>query len=97
LPLGALKIRAQSKVGCFSGNAPLRRCPGSPEDELIEGISRYMEFSIAALLANFAKDKTLTLKTLEKKFHCDSEASQQDLQIVHRCPGKIGVLIKERG
>jgi len=56
-----------------------------------------MEFSIAALLANFAKDKTLTLKTLEKKLHCNSEASQRDLQIAVDALERIGVLIKERG
>ncbi|NJL45777.1 MAG: VacB/RNase II family 3'-5' exoribonuclease [Leptolyngbyaceae cyanobacterium SM2_3_12] len=56
-----------------------------------------MEFSIAALLANFAKDKTLTLKTLEKKLHCDSDTSQRDLQIVVDALERIGVLIKERG
>ena len=56
-----------------------------------------MEFSIAALLANFAKDKTLTLKTLEKKLHCNSEASQRELQIAVDALEKIGVLIKERG
>jgi ribonuclease R len=56
-----------------------------------------MEFSIAALLANFAKDKTVTLKTLEKKLHCDSEADQQDLRIVLDALERIGVLTKERG
>jgi ribonuclease R len=56
-----------------------------------------MEFSIAALLANFAKDKTLTLKTLEKKLHCNSEASQRELQIAVDALEKIGVLVKERG
>ncbi len=56
-----------------------------------------MEFSIAALLANFAKEKTLTLKTLEKKLHCNGEASQRDLQIAVDALEKIGVLVKERG
>jgi ribonuclease R len=56
-----------------------------------------MEFSIAALLANFTKEKTVTLKTLEKKLHCDSEADQQDLRIVLDALERIGVLTKERG
>ncbi|MGF1570498.1 MAG: ribonuclease R family protein [Nodosilinea sp.] len=56
-----------------------------------------MEFSIAALLANFAKEKTLTLKALEKKLHCDSDASQRNLQIAVDALERIGVLVKERG
>lgn len=56
-----------------------------------------MEFSIAALLASFAKDKTLTLKNLEKKLHCNTETSQRDLQITVDALERIGVLVKERG
>lgn len=56
-----------------------------------------MEFSIAALLASFAKDKTLTLKNLEKKLHCNTETSQRDLQIAVDALERIGVLVKERG
>jgi ribonuclease R len=56
-----------------------------------------MEFSIAALLASFAKDKTLTLKNLEKKLHCTSETSQRDLQIAVDALERIGILVKERG
>jgi ribonuclease R len=56
-----------------------------------------MEFSIAALLANFDKEKTLTLKALEKKLHCTSETSQRDLQIAVDALERLGVLVKERG
>jgi len=56
-----------------------------------------MELSIAALLASFAKDKTHTLKGLEKKLHCNDEASQRDLQIAVDALERIGVLVKERG
>ncbi len=56
-----------------------------------------MEFSIAALLASFAKDKTLTLKNLEKKLHCTTDTSQRDLQIAVDALERIGVLVKERG
>ena len=57
-----------------------------------------MEFSIAALLANFAKDKTLTLKNLRKK-NCTATAkpASGELQIAVDALEKIGVLIKERG
>ncbi|NJL49643.1 MAG: iron ABC transporter substrate-binding protein, partial [Leptolyngbyaceae cyanobacterium SM2_5_2] len=56
-----------------------------------------MEFSIAALLASFAKDKTLTLKNLEKKLHCTTDTSQRDLQIAVDALERVGVLVKERG
>lgn len=56
-----------------------------------------MELSIAALLASFAKDKTHTLKGLEKKLHCNDDASQRDLQIAVDALERIGVLVKERG
>jgi len=56
-----------------------------------------MDFSIAALLANFANDKTLTLKTLEKKLHCNSEGEQRDLQITVDALERVGVLQKEGG
>lgn len=54
-----------------------------------------MEFSIAALLANFSSDKTLTLKTLEKKLNCRDEGSSRDLQIAVDALERIGVLEKE--
>lgn len=56
-----------------------------------------MEFSIAALLASFGKDKTLTLKHLEKKLHCTTDTSQRDLQIALDALERIGVMVKERG
>lgn len=56
-----------------------------------------MDFSIAALLANFSGDKTLTLKTLEKRLNCKSDSSQRDLQIAVDALERIGVLVKERG
>jgi hypothetical protein len=60
-------------------------------------INRYMNFSIAELLANFKDDKTLTLKTLQKKLHCSDDASTKDLQIVVDALERTGVLEKERG
>lgn len=56
-----------------------------------------MEFSIAALLASFAKDKTLTLKNLEKKLHCSSDNSQRELQIAVDALERLGILVKDRG
>ncbi len=56
-----------------------------------------MEFSIAALLASFAKDKTLTLKNLEKKLHCSSDSSQRELQIAVDALERLGILVKDRG
>lgn len=56
-----------------------------------------MEFSIAALLANFADDKLVAPKALEKKLDCVDEASQQKLQIALDALEKIGILAKERG
>jgi ribonuclease R len=56
-----------------------------------------MNFSIAALLANFTDDKTLTLKTLQKKLHCEDEASLRDLQIALDALERIGVLEKDKG
>ena len=56
-----------------------------------------MEFSIAALLASFGKDKTLTLKHLEKKLHCTTDTSQRDLQIALDALERVGVVVKERG
>jgi ribonuclease R len=37
-----------------------------------------MNFSIAALLANFTEDRSVTLKTLQKKLHCNDEDSQRE-------------------
>ena len=56
-----------------------------------------MELSIAALMASFAKEKTHTLKALEKKLHCNDDVSQRDLQIAVDALERIGVLVKERG
>lgn len=56
-----------------------------------------MEFSIAALLANFADDKLVAPKALEKKLDCVDEASQRKLQIALDALERIGILVKERG
>jgi ribonuclease R len=56
-----------------------------------------MNFSIAALLANFSEGKSITLKTLQKKLHCNDEDSIRDLQIALDALERIGVLAKERG
>ncbi|WP_008314154.1 ribonuclease R family protein [Leptolyngbya sp. PCC 6406] len=56
-----------------------------------------MNFSIAALLANFTEDKSVTLKTLQKKLHCEDETSIRELQIAVDALERIGVLAKERG
>lgn len=56
-----------------------------------------MEFSIAALLANFSGDKLLTLKNLEKKLNCQDEDSLRDLQIAVDALERVGLLTKERG
>jgi len=59
--------------------------------------NRYMDFSIAALLANFTDDKALTLKTLQKKLNCQSEGSTRELQIAVDALERVGILVKERG
>jgi len=56
-----------------------------------------MEFSIAALLANFADDKLIAPKVLEKKLHCQDDASLRKLQIALDALEKVGILVKERG
>ncbi len=56
-----------------------------------------MEFSIAALLANFTDDKLVAPKALEKKLDCNDEASQLKLQIALEALEKIGILVKEKG
>ncbi|MEM9006809.1 MAG: ribonuclease R family protein [Cyanobacteria bacterium P01_F01_bin.86] len=56
-----------------------------------------MNFSIAALLANFNGEKTLTLKALQKKLHCQSDESVQDLQIVLDALERIGVVLRDKG
>lgn len=56
-----------------------------------------MEFSIAALLANFTDDKLVAPKVLEKKLECNDEESIQKLQIALDALEKIGLLVKERG
>lgn len=56
-----------------------------------------MEFSIAALLANFTDDKLVAPKALEKKLDCNDDASIQKLQIALDALEKIGILEKDRG
>ncbi|HIK16226.1 MAG TPA: VacB/RNase II family 3'-5' exoribonuclease [Leptolyngbyaceae cyanobacterium M33_DOE_097] len=56
-----------------------------------------MEFSIAELLANFADDKLIAPKILEKKLECDDETSLRKLQIALDALEKIGILEKDRG
>lgn len=56
-----------------------------------------MEFSIAALLANFTDDKLVAPKALEKKLDCSDDASIRKLQIALDALEKIGVLAKDRG
>ena len=56
-----------------------------------------MEFSIAALLANFTNDKLVAVKVLEKKLNCLDETSQAKLHIALDVLEKIGVLVKDRG
>jgi ribonuclease R len=56
-----------------------------------------MEFSIAALLANFTDDKLVAPKALEKKLDCNDETSQLKLQIALEALEKIGILVKEKG
>jgi ribonuclease R len=56
-----------------------------------------MELSIHSLLANFADDKLVAPKALEKKLGCEDTASIHRLQIALDALEKIGVLLKERG
>lgn len=56
-----------------------------------------MEFSIAALLANFSNDKLVAAKVLEKKLGCEDGISLQKLHIALDVLETIGVLVKERG
>jgi len=56
-----------------------------------------MEFSIAALLANFADDKLVAPKVLEKKLDCKDEASLRKLQIALDALERLGLLAKDRG
>ena len=56
-----------------------------------------MEFSIAALLANFTDDKLVAPKALEKKLDCNDSASLRKLQIALDALEKIGILEKDRG
>jgi ribonuclease R len=56
-----------------------------------------MEFSIAALLANFTDDKLVAPKALEKKLDCQDDASIRKLQIALDALEKIGLVAKERG
>jgi ribonuclease R len=56
-----------------------------------------MEFSIAALLANFTDDKLVAPKVLEKKLDCKDDASLRKLQITLDALERVGILVKERG
>ncbi|UBF29499.1 ribonuclease R [Kovacikia minuta CCNUW1] len=56
-----------------------------------------MEFSIAALLANFSDDKLVAPKALEKKLDCNDADSQRKLQIALDALERIGILQKDRG
>lgn len=56
-----------------------------------------MEFSISALLNNFADDKLLAPKALEKKLDCQAVESVQQLLITLEALEKVGILTKERG
>jgi ribonuclease R len=56
-----------------------------------------MDFSIAALLANFPDDKLVAPKALEKKLDCETEDSLRQLQIALDALEKIGILTKDRG
>jgi len=56
-----------------------------------------MEFSVAALLANFTDDKLVAPKVLEKKLDYQDEQSIQKLQIALDALEKVGVLVKDRG
>ena len=56
-----------------------------------------MEFSIATLLANFAEDKLVAPKALEKKLNCKDDVSLRKLQIALDALERTGVLVKERG
>jgi ribonuclease R len=60
-------------------------------------INRYMEFTIAELLANFADDKLVAPKALEKKLNCRDDASLHRLQIALDALERVGILVKERG
>jgi ribonuclease R len=56
-----------------------------------------MNFSVSSLLATFADDKLVTLKTLEKKLNCADEESLQELQIALDALERIGILEKDKG
>ena len=56
-----------------------------------------MEFSIATLLSNFADDKPVAPKALEKKLGCHDQASIDKLQIVLDALERVGILAKDRG
>jgi ribonuclease R len=56
-----------------------------------------MEFTIAALLANFSDDKLVAPKALEKKLNCKTDEDMRKLQIALDALERIGILVKERG
>jgi len=70
---------------------------GEDRQNQIKRIKRYMEFSIAALLANFTDDKLVAPKALEKKLDCNDSTSQAKLQIALDALEKIGILVKDKG
>lgn len=75
------------------------RCFVSQEENRMEkqGSIALMDFSIATLLANFADDKLVAPKVLEKKLGCQDETSVRYLQIALDALEKIGLLVKEKG
>lgn len=56
-----------------------------------------MKFSIATLLSNFADEKLVAPKVLEKKLGATDNGSLRQLQIVLDALEKIGILVKDRG
>ncbi|MEB3173813.1 MAG: ribonuclease R family protein [Cyanobacteriota bacterium] len=56
-----------------------------------------MDFTIAALLAQFSEDKLVAAKALEKKLGCESEEAQETLRIVLDALERLGLLTRERG
>lgn len=56
-----------------------------------------MEFSVATLLANFADDKLVAPKALEKKLNCTDHDSLRKLHVALDALERSGILTKERG
>ena len=98
LPLGVRlkeKNRIQMRLS-YSGKLKLNR-KAQQEQFSDRRPVRYMEFSIATLLANFTDDKLVAAKVLEKKLGCQDETSLGKLQIALEILQKIGILVKDRG